>query len=61
MKEDMQNQEDQSDNSVLVKDYKNRNEKTFVTQKYSRYIIGVLLLYPNIDKIIKSLLPSICL
>jgi hypothetical protein len=42
-----------ADNSVLVKDYKNRNEKLLLLQKYSRYIICVLLLahYPNIDKI----------
>jgi hypothetical protein len=33
----------QSDNSVLVKDYKNRNEKTFVTQNKIN-IICVLLL-----------------
>jgi hypothetical protein len=36
MKEDMLKPRgffNQSDNSVLVKDYKNRNEKTFVTQK----------------------------
>jgi hypothetical protein len=32
------------DNSVLVKDYKNRNEKLLLLQKYSRYIICVLLL-----------------
>jgi hypothetical protein len=54
MKEDMLKPRgffNQSDNSVLVKDYKNRNEKTFVTQKIP--IICVLLLrnYPNIDKI----------
>jgi hypothetical protein len=47
MKEDMLKPRgffNQSDNSVLVKDYKNRNEKTFVTRKIPRYIICVLLL-----------------
>jgi hypothetical protein len=46
MKEDMLKPRgfNQSDNSVLVKDYKNRNEKLLLLQKYSRYIICVLLL-----------------
>jgi hypothetical protein len=46
MKEDMLKPRgffNQSDNSVLVKDYKNRNEKLLL-KKYSRYIICVLLL-----------------
>jgi hypothetical protein len=38
MKEDMLKPRffNQSDNSVLVKDYKNRNEKTFVTPKNTK-------------------------
>jgi hypothetical protein len=47
MKEDMLKPRgffNQSDNSVLVKDYKNRNEKLLLPKKYSRYIICVLLL-----------------
>jgi hypothetical protein len=68
MKEDMLKPRgffNQSDNSVLVKDYKNRNEKTFVTPKNTQDILSAfyyLRNYPNIDKISPgSLLPSICL
>ena len=44
----------QSANNVLVKDYKNRNEKTFVTPKNTQDILSAfyyLRNYPNIDKI----------
>ena len=44
----------QSANTVLVKDYKNRNEKTFVTPKNTQDILSAfyyLRNYPNIDKI----------
>ena len=44
----------QSANSVLVKDYKHRNEKTFVTPKNTQDILSAfyyLRNYPNIDKI----------
>ena len=44
----------QAANSVLVKDYKNRNEKTFVTPKNTQDILSAfyyLRNYPNIDKI----------
>jgi hypothetical protein len=44
----------QSGNSVLVKDYKNRNEKTFVVPKNTQDILSAfyyLRNYPNIDKI----------
>lgn len=44
----------QSSNSVLVKDYKNRNEKTFVTPQDTQDILSAfyyLRNYPNIDKI----------
>jgi hypothetical protein len=56
MKEDMLKPRgffNQSDNSVLVKDYKNRNEKTFVTQKILKiyYLRSITCNYPNIDKI----------
>jgi hypothetical protein len=44
----------QSANSILVKDYKNRNEKTFVIPKNTQDILSAfyyLRNYPNIDKI----------
>jgi hypothetical protein len=43
----------QAANKVLVKDYKNKNEKTLLFQKNTRYFIYVLLFkkYPGIDKL----------
>jgi hypothetical protein len=67
MKEDMLKPRgffNQSDNSVLVKDYKNRNEKLLLLQKILKiyYLRSITCNYPNIDKISPgSLLPSICL
>jgi hypothetical protein len=64
MKEDMLKPRrffNQSDNSVLVKDYKTETKK--ITQKNTQYLSAFYYLrnYPNIDKISPGSLPSICL